>query len=411
MVAFGAGASARLHAPMFALSRPGVARAASVQPCMSLDSLLSAGPALDELTTLGQMGSTLSFADQGQNLAGLFFQASLLPYLGFLYFLGYHANRTPKQAQFGFTFLLLFVISTVATGIVSKSVYGCSLADVDWLHGAAEALLTTSNLYVAFGFRNALAGDAPPSGPSFRYPALAVGIAVFGATALGPSVLGFGAHDAFLGGLGGLPATALAAGPPLSTEPINALSVPTWAIHFSSVFEWLFAMGMVWQYAEATGNPKWRGLTWGMLPLHASGVAACTYHFFYNAQPELQFLVELQAFLTLLGNSTVCVAALRIALSNGWKPKELIPAPLRKDEPEDPAPELPPLNPPASAPQPVALLAAEGLLLTLAASYVVKYGELLIPSSLPPFEPNALLAAAIVLAVPSLVSYRFAKLP
>ena len=148
MVAFGAGASARLHAPMFALSRPGVARAASVQPCMSLDSLLSAGAALDELTTLGQMGSTLSFADQGQNLAGLFFQASLLPYLGFLYFLGYHANRTPKQAQFGFTFLLLFVISTVATGIVSKSVYGCSLADVDWLHGAAEALLRVAKAWV-----------------------------------------------------------------------------------------------------------------------------------------------------------------------------------------------------------------------------------------------------------------------
>lgn len=120
-----------------------------------------------------------------------------MPYLGFLYFLGYEANRTPKMSQFGFSFLLLFVVSTVATGIVSKSVYGalwnfwrgawgiscshdvaihdsgssqaslllwpgCSLADVDWLHGAAEALLTTSNLYVAFGFRNALAGDAEP---------------------------------------------------------------------------------------------------------------------------------------------------------------------------------------------------------------------------------------------------------
>ena len=38
-----------------------------------------------------------------------FFQASLLPYLLFLYFLGFEGNRTPKVAQFGFQFLLLFV--------------------------------------------------------------------------------------------------------------------------------------------------------------------------------------------------------------------------------------------------------------------------------------------------------------
>ena len=33
-------------------------------------------------------------------------------------------------------------------------------------------------------------------------------------------------------------------------EPENALSVPTWAIHFSSVFEWMFAMRLVWDYSE-----------------------------------------------------------------------------------------------------------------------------------------------------------------
>ena len=97
----------------------------------------------------------VAFADQGGNLAGKFFQYSLAPYLGFLYFLKWEKNGTPPTAFFGFQFLLLFVVSTVVTGIVSKSVYGCSLADVDWLHGAAEALLTTSNLLVAFGFRGA----------------------------------------------------------------------------------------------------------------------------------------------------------------------------------------------------------------------------------------------------------------
>ena len=38
-------------------------------------------------------------------------------------------------------------------------------------------------------------------------------------------------------------------------EPGNALSLPTWAIHVSSVIEWIAAMGLVWRYAEVTGAP------------------------------------------------------------------------------------------------------------------------------------------------------------
>ncbi|KAL5828155.1 hypothetical protein ACOSQ4_019952 [Xanthoceras sorbifolium] len=34
------------------------------------------------------------------------------------------------------------------------------------------------------------------------------------------------------------------------TEPANALSLPTWAIHVSSVVEWIAAMSLVWQYGE-----------------------------------------------------------------------------------------------------------------------------------------------------------------
>ena len=170
------------------------------------------------------------------------------------------------------------MLSTVFTGIVTKSVYSSSLADVDWLHGAAEALLTTSTLYVGLGFRGALAGDAPPEGGSFRYPAFGIFACVVLATALGPSVLNFAQHDAFLAGVGNLAANPLETflGLSVRAEPVNALSVPTWAIHFSSVFEWIFAMGCVSQYAAATGNNRWRWLTYGMLPLHASGVAACT---------------------------------------------------------------------------------------------------------------------------------------
>lgn len=90
----------------------------------------------------------LSFTDQGQNLAGTFFQASLLPYLLFLYFLSFRGNRLTDTANFGFQFVLLFVLSTIPSGIISKSIYGVSLANVDWLHGFAESLLTAANVLI-----------------------------------------------------------------------------------------------------------------------------------------------------------------------------------------------------------------------------------------------------------------------
>lgn len=169
---------------------------------------LAAAPVM--LDGLEHAGTALAFADQAGNLAGTFFQASLLPYVGFLYFIGYEGNNTPKQAYFGFQFLLLFVASTVFTGIVTKTTYSSSLADVDWLHGGAETLLTTTNLYVASGFRNALAGEKDPEGGSFRYPAFAIFALVVLFTAIGPGVLGFEQHTAFFAGLGNLDANPLA---------------------------------------------------------------------------------------------------------------------------------------------------------------------------------------------------------
>lgn len=76
-------------------------------------------------------------------------------------------------------------------------------------------------------------------------------------------------------------------------------------------------MGFVWRWADIVQNPKWKGLTWGLLPLHSSGITACTYHLFYN---QIPILVPLQAFLTCVGNTTAMYATYRIAISNGWTP-------------------------------------------------------------------------------------------
>lgn len=100
--------------------------------------------------------------------------------------------------------------------------------------------------------------------------------------------------------LGVAPADALA----LHEEPANALSLPTWAIHVSSVVEWVTAMGLMWQFAEVSGNQRWKGMTWAMLPCLGSAMAACTWHFMYNA-PELEFLVVLQSALT-VGARVAC---------------------------------------------------------------------------------------------------------
>jgi hypothetical protein len=108
----------------------------------------SASALMDSASSIFSSSDFLSFTDQGQNLAGIFFQASLLPYLIFLYFLSFRANRISDLGNFGFQFLLIFVLSTIPSGIVTKAVYGLSLANTDWLHGGAETLLTVANILV-----------------------------------------------------------------------------------------------------------------------------------------------------------------------------------------------------------------------------------------------------------------------
>jgi len=77
-------------------------------------------------------------------------------------------------------------------------------------------------------------------------------------------------------------------------EPSNALSLPTWAIHVSSVAEWVVAMTLVPRLARATRQPELDCLAWGMIPSLGSAMCACTWHLNYNAE-ELVWLVALQA--------------------------------------------------------------------------------------------------------------------
>ena len=225
-------------------------------------------------------GATLASPDFASNL----FAASLFPYLVFLYFLSRSETKTPTLGNFGFQFLLAFVFATIPAGIYAKYEYNDILANIDFLHGGAESLLTITNLLIIIGFRQVREKQAT-SGPFSNDVLIAIvsGLITF---VYGNFV---GAHP----------------------EPANALSLPTWVVHTSTIFEWLLAMKLIWEHSDLSQNPRWKGMTWAMAPSHTSGLCACTYHLFYNS-PSLLWIVSLQAAMTLLSNTALAFAAYRI---------------------------------------------------------------------------------------------------
>jgi uncharacterized membrane protein len=80
------------------------------------------------------------------------FVLSLLPYLAFLRWAG-ASKRMPKLALRGFQFTLVFVAVTIVAAVIAQQQFGRQLADVDGLHGGAEAFLTVGNLMILLGFR------------------------------------------------------------------------------------------------------------------------------------------------------------------------------------------------------------------------------------------------------------------
>ena len=83
-----------------------------------------------------------------------------------MYFLGRSETNTPKLANIGFRFLLVFVFATIPAGIFAKINYNEMLANVDLYHGVAESFLTITNLLIIAGFRSA----RMPSSTSEGFP-------------------------------------------------------------------------------------------------------------------------------------------------------------------------------------------------------------------------------------------------
>jgi len=95
------------------------------------------------------------------------FVLSLLPYLAFLWWAS-RVRAFPRLALLGFQLTLVFVAVTIAAAVVAQLRFGRQLADVDGLHGGAEAFLTLSNAVVLLGFALARTPEPPVEGPPDR---------------------------------------------------------------------------------------------------------------------------------------------------------------------------------------------------------------------------------------------------
>lgn len=175
-----------------------------------------------------------------------------------------------------------------------------------------------------------------------------------------------------------------------------------------SVFEYIFAMNLVWKFAIVTGNSCWKGLTWGMLPMHASSICAVTHHFFYNNE-GLQFLVTTQGFLTCLGNTTTMIAAFRIAKSNGWTVRRVCCCRDAASESGTAGMQhqqrFHALNTTATDGSPMLIAKLTGF--SIVASYVIKYGELAFEF---PATANAVVALSMIIAIPLVTASYYAFL-
>ncbi|KEF42796.1 MAG: hypothetical protein ER33_04465 [Cyanobium sp. CACIAM 14] len=121
------------------------------------------------------MSATLPWAEWFERLGGVdpapFFVLSLVPYLAFLWW-ARQVRAFPRLALQGFRLTLVFVAVTIAAAVVAKALYGRQLADVDPLHGGAEAFLTLSNLLVLLGFRTRQTGASTSGIPPGTRPAV-----------------------------------------------------------------------------------------------------------------------------------------------------------------------------------------------------------------------------------------------
>ena len=92
---------------------------------------------------------------------------------------------------------------------------------------------------------------------------------------------------------------------------MHELSFGTWLIHISSVIEWIFAILVINKISKYQKYNLFFWLSLAMIPNLIGAMCAITWHIYEN-QESLYGLVSLQGIFTLIGNSTLALAAIKI---------------------------------------------------------------------------------------------------
>ena len=92
---------------------------------------------------------------------------------------------------------------------------------------------------------------------------------------------------------------------------MHELSFGTWLIHISSVIEWIFAIFVIYKISTYKKYHLFFWLCLAMVPNLIGAMCAITWHI-YDNQENLYGLVSLQGIFTLIGNSTLALAAIKI---------------------------------------------------------------------------------------------------
>ena len=92
---------------------------------------------------------------------------------------------------------------------------------------------------------------------------------------------------------------------------MHELSFGTWLIHISSVIEWIFTIFVINKISKYKKYNLFFWLSLAMIPNLIGAMCAITWHI-YDNQENLYGLVSLQGIFTLLGNSTLALAAINI---------------------------------------------------------------------------------------------------
>ena len=92
---------------------------------------------------------------------------------------------------------------------------------------------------------------------------------------------------------------------------MHELSFLTWAIHISSVLEWILAIFVINKISSYDDYKSFYWLCLSMIPNLIGAMCAITWHI-YDNQPELYGLVTLQGIFTTIGNLTLALASIYI---------------------------------------------------------------------------------------------------